>query len=179
MIYQLSSSYYVRTLQESDVEGPYASWFEDQEVCRYNGHGKFFKPISSIREFAAQANSERQIVWAVCHSQDGHIGNISLQDISFIDRTAEFAILMGDKRHWGKGVARLAGRALFDHGFRKLNLERIYCGTADSNSGMKNLALALGMTHEGTRRSHLYLEGSRVDIVEYGILKNEHTAQEY
>lgn len=175
MIYQLDRSYYVRPLRESDVEEPYPSWFEDQDVCRFNGHGKFFKSEAAIREFAAKANNERQIVWAICHSEDGHIGNNSLQNISFIDRTAEFAILMGDPRRWGKGVARLAGKALLYHGFSKLNLEKIYCGTADTNDGMKKLAVALGMFQEGTRRAHIYLEGERVDIVEYGILKSEYS----
>ncbi|QJD72162.1 GNAT family N-acetyltransferase [Marinobacterium sp. LSUCC0821] len=175
MIYKLNHSYYVRPFRESDVEGPYLSWFEDQDVCKFNGHGKFFKSEASMRKFAAEANNDRQLVWAICHVDDGHIGNISLQNISFIDRTAEFAILMGDQRHWGKGVARLAGKVLLYHGFFKLNLERVYCGTAATNEGMKKLAVQLGMAHEGTRRAHLYLEGERVDIVEYGILKSEYS----
>lgn len=176
MIHQLDKDYYVRLLRESDVDGPYPTWFEDQEVCRYNRHGKFFKTAARIRKYAAKANSERQVTWAVCHSEDGHIGNVSLQDISQVDRTAEFAILMGDKRHWGKGVASLAAKALLYHAFNKLNLERVYCGTADTNWAMKGLAGALGMIQEGTRRSQLYLEGRRVDLVEFGILKEEYLA---
>ena len=115
---------------------------------------------------------------AICHSADGHIGNISLQDISWINRCAEFAILLGDKRHWGKGVGVLAGRSVLLHGFQKLDLERIYCGTAATNAGMNALALALGMTLEGARRKHLFLEGERVDLLEYGILKSEFNQSE-
>lgn len=171
MIYELSKEYFVRPLAEADLEGVYPRWFEDQEVCRYNSHGKFFKTRTYFKEYLSELNRQDRVVWAICHIEDGHIGNVSLQDISFVNRTAEFAILIGDKKHWGKGLGLLVGRKLLEHGFMKLNLERIYCGTAATNEGMKKLAIGMGMTHEGTRRLHLYLEGSRVDVLEYGILR--------
>lgn len=173
MIYELNKNYFVRALTEEDLNGPYPAWFEDQEVCRYNSHGKFFRTKNYFREYLAALDREDRVVWAICHKKDGHIGNISLQQISVINRTAEFAIVLGDRRHWDKGVGRMAGLALLRHAFEKLNLERIYCGTAATNEGMKRLAVALGMTHEGTRRWHLFLEGSRVDVLEYGILREE------
>jgi RimJ/RimL family protein N-acetyltransferase len=173
MIYQLNEAYFVRPLAESDVEGPYPSWFEDPAVCQYNSHGKFFKTKSYFKDYIHAINNEDRIVWAICHHESGHVGNISLQDISFINRTAEFAILIGDKLHWRKGLGLLAGERLLAHGFNQLNLERIYCGTAATNEGMINLARALGMVLEGTRRQHLFLEGRRVDLLEYGILSSE------
>lgn len=173
MIYELNKEYFVRALQEGDLAGPYPSWFEDQEVCRYNSHGKFAKTADYFRSFYATLNEENQILWAICHTTDGHIGNISLQGMSLINRNAEFAVLMGDRRHWHKGVAFEAGKKLLNHGFCKLNLERIYCGTAVTNLGMKKLAERLGMIQEGRRRNHLYLDGEWVDVIEYGILKNE------
>ena len=177
MIYQLTPEYFVRPLSEADLSGPYRSWFEDQEVCRFNSHGKFFKTEASFRAYVAALDQDDRAVWAVCHTGDGHIGNISLQNLSRINRTAEFAIIMGDKRHWRRGVSLLAGRALLQHGFDKLNLSRIYCGTAAVNEGMKRLAIGLGMTLEGTRRQHLFVEGAYVDMLEYGILRDEFTAR--
>lgn len=173
MIYSLNDNYYVRSLREEDLDGAYPSWFEDQEVCRFNSHGKFFKNRKYFEDYVEMLNSADRIVWAICHQADGHIGNISLQEISFVDRAAEFAILLGDKRHWGKGVGLVAGKRLFSHGFDKLNLERIYCGTAATNVAMRKLALSIGMQMEGTRRQHFFLDGERVDMIEYGILRSE------
>lgn len=173
MICRLNDDYYVRPLALEDVAGPYPGWFEDQEVCRYNSHGKFFGSKESFRSYVTRANDERSVVWAICHGSDGHVGNISLQAMSFINRTAEFAIILGDKRHWGVGLGRLAGLALLDHGFNKLNLERVYCGTAATNRGMIKLAAALGMRHEGISRGHLFLEGVRVDLHWFGVLRDE------
>lgn len=173
MIYQLNSEYYVRALRAEDLDGPYPAWFEDQEVCRFNSHGKFFKSASWFRDYLASLDREDRVVWAVCHVTDGHIGNVSLQSMSFINRTAELAILMGDRRHWRKGVSTLASRQLLEHGFLKLNLHRIYCGTAASNVGMRRLAAAMGMTHEGTLRSHVYLDGKWEDVLQFGVLRSE------
>jgi [ribosomal protein S5]-alanine N-acetyltransferase len=174
MIYRLSDDYHVRGLRESDLDGPYPSWFDDQEVCRFNSHGKFARTEAWFRDYLRSLDAGHAIVWAICHERDGHIGNISLQELSLINRTAELAILLGDRRHWGRGVGKLAGAKLVEHGFRKVNLNRIYCGMAASNEGMKALAVALGMKQEGVRRSHLFLEGEWVDVVDYGILASEY-----
>ncbi len=173
MIHRLGNSYYVRALRESDLSGPYPSWFEDQDVSRYNSHGKFFHTEDYFRRYYQSLDSGNQIVWAICDDTDGHIGNVSLQNISTVNRNAEFAILLGNKAHWGKGVGKLAGRKIIAHGFDKLNLERIYCGTAATNIGMQHLASALGMAEEGRRRSHLWLEGTWVDVLEYGLMRTE------
>lgn len=180
MIYRLSPSLYVRPLRESDLDGPYPSWFEDQEVTRFNSHGKFFHTRAYFQAFYQSLDSASQIVWAICDDTDGHIGNVSLQAISAIDRHAEFAILLGDRRYWGRGVGKLAGAQLLRHGFDKLNLHRIHCGTAATNTGMQHLALALGMVEEGRRRQQLWLEGQWVDVVEYGMTRSDwlaHTEQ--
>lgn len=176
MICKLSNAYFVRALVENDVDGAYPTWFQDAEVCQHNSHGKFLKTKDYFNAYIQASNQEDRVVWAICHIEDGHVGNVSLQEISFINRTAEFAILLGDKRHWGKGLGLLVGKALLLHGFNKLNLERIYCGTAATNQGMIKLACTLGMTLEGTMRQHLFLDGERVDSVFYGVLREEFKA---
>lgn len=175
MIYQFEQSYFVRPLEMADIDGPYPGWFQDDEVCRYNRHSKFPKSRAWFESYVRAANQDDRVVWAICHKEDGHIGNITLENISVVNRSAEFAIILGDKRHWGKGIGLLAGKALVRHGFEKINLHRIYCGTAASNEGMKKLALALDMSQEGIRRQHLFLEGEWVDMIEYGVLRDEFT----
>lgn len=179
MIYQLGSEYYVRPLKASDLEGTYTSWFEDQEVTRFNSHGKFFKNHEYFRNYYLNLNGEDKVVWAICHNKDGHIGNISLQSISSINRNAELAIIIGDKRHWGKHLGIKAGEALLYHGFLKLNLEKIYCGTAADNAGMRKMAEKLGMQLEGTRKKHLFLNGNWTDLLEYGILRKEYVIPDH
>ena len=173
---KLNDFYFVRGLQEVDADGAYPLWFEDQDVCAYNSHGKYFRTKEYFRHFIRNLNSEKMLVWAICHVQDGHIGNVALQNISHINRNAEFAIILGDCRHWGKGVGRVASKAIIEHGFKKLNLRKIYCATAATNAGMRKLAANLGMNEEGVQKEHLFLSGEWVDLIIYGIanIKYEH-----
>ena len=114
-------------------------------------------------------------VFAICYSEnDAHIGNICLQNINLIDRSAEYAVVLGEKDYWGKGVAKEASDLVLKHGFMTLNLHRIYCGTSADNVGMQRLAVYMGMREEGRRREALFKEGRYVDVLEYGVLFAEY-----
>jgi [ribosomal protein S5]-alanine N-acetyltransferase len=173
MIYRLSNKYFVRALTLDDLSGSYKSWFQDQEVCRFNSHGKFFKTDQWFLDYYNTLNGSDRLVWAICEIEEGHIGNISLSNISFINRNAELSIILGNKKHWGKSVGYDASKTIINHGFLKLNLKKIYLGAASRNQSMVALARKLGMTEEGTRRNHLYLNGAWEDQVEFGLLADE------
>lgn len=161
---------YLRPLMPSDVEGPYGDWFSDEEVCRYNSHHRFPVDKEALIEYIQHSNrtKERLVLGVFQKEGEKHIGNISLQCIDFLSRSAEFAILIGDKEVWGQGFSKEAGKALIDHGIQALNLRRIYCGVHEENEGMKALALALGMVEEGRRREAVFKNGKYSDFLEYG-----------
>lgn len=169
------STFYLRGLDERDLAGPYPSWFNDPEVCRFNSHGRSPATLPQMEAYVRKVqNSATDLVLAiVLKVGERHIGNISLQKISWVDRSAEYAIVMGDKDSWGKGIAKEASLLLLQHGFRTLNLHRIYCGTSEKNLPMQKLAAAMGMKAEGRRRQALFKEGNFQDILEYGILQEE------
>ena len=103
-----------------------------------------------------------------------HIGNVSLQNISYIDRSAELAIIVGDKKYWGKGIGLETWKLMMNYGFRVLNLHRLYCGCANKNLGMRRIAKKSGMKPEGRRRDAFFKNGEYDDILEFGILDTEY-----
>jgi len=184
--------FYVRPLNEQDLAGNYRSWFHDQEVTKHNSHGLFPYTKTAMKQFFEQLESGPNIVWAVMiprdsllkkddcqtgYCRDGmgdiHIGNVTLQSINWINRSAEFACVFGEKEYWGKGYGTEAAALIYDHGFKKLNLHRIWTGTADTNEGMKGIARKLGMIEEGRFRNGTFLNGKYEDVVAYGILDFE------
>jgi [ribosomal protein S5]-alanine N-acetyltransferase len=166
---------YLRALMESDADGPYAAWFNDPEVCQGNSHHVFPYTKEAALGYIRHAKETRTelILAIVLKDSHRHIGNIALQGIHQLYRSAEFSILIGDKETWSKGFGKEAALLLLAHGFDTLNLNRISCGTFAGNAGMRKLAEGLGMKKEGERREAAWKNGKFVDVVEYGILRSE------
>jgi RimJ/RimL family protein N-acetyltransferase len=168
----------LRALVEADADGPYPGWLNDAETCRGNSHHVRPYSADAARRYVREvADAPDQLVLAIERREDGrHIGNVALQRIHPLHRSAELAILIGERDAWGQGYATEAARLLCDHGFDALNLHRIGCGTYGANAAMRRLAERLGMREEGVRRQAAYKNGAYVDIVEYGALREEYLA---
>ncbi|MEW6445846.1 MAG: GNAT family N-acetyltransferase [Pseudomonadota bacterium] len=166
---------YLRGLVESDASGPYPTWLNDREINAGNSHGAFPYATSAALDYIRQSQTRRDalILAIVLNEGDRHIGNISLQAIHPVYRSAELALLIGERDCWGKGYGREAASLICRHGFETLNLHRIHCGTFAHNNGMQSIAKALGMRQEGVRRQAAYKDGHYVDVIEYGLLRDE------
>ena len=171
-IFITGQTVYLRALTLQDVEGNYRFWLNDEEVIKFNSHGRYPQTPEKLTHYVStvQASNSDLVLAVVDKTTDKHIGNISLQSINWIDRQAEIAFLLGDRDYWNKGIMYEAGQLLIQHGFKTLNLHRIHCGTSSDNEGMQKLALKLGMTQEGVRKEAIYKNGSYKDIIEYGLI---------
>lgn len=160
---------------EADADGAYPGWLNDAEVCRGNSHHVFPYTREGALAYIRQAAQTRDSLILAVILRDGHrhIGNIALQDIHPLNRSAELAILIGERDVWGSGFAHEAAELIVAHGFTELNLERIECGTFSGNTAMQKLALRLGMKEEGRRRRAAYKNGRYQDVVEFGLLRAE------
>ncbi|MBF0164651.1 MAG: GNAT family N-acetyltransferase [Magnetococcales bacterium] len=170
---------YLRPLQDADADGPYPHWLNDAETCAGNSHHCFpYAREQALNYIRMSRDSRDQLVLAII-LLDGerHVGNVALQSLSFVHRSAEFSILIGDGVARGRGVGIEAGRLLVRHGFEALNLHRIGCGTFSNNTAMLALAKRLGMREEGMRREAVFKQGRWLDVVEFGLLRAEFLAQ--
>ena len=188
-----TDKFYLRPFTESDITNRYLAWFMDQEVTKYTSHGLFKYTKEQTIEFLENADKNNDVIWAIIikglefeivssypgtknyreKASDIHVGNIALQNINWINRTAEFAGIIGEKEYWGKGIGTEAVRLLFAHGFDKLNLNKIYLGTAEHNKGMITIALKLGMKQEGILKNHVFLNGDYCNIYQFGIMRDK------
>lgn len=113
----------IRPLLESDA---YTSvkWRNDPEVFKYTGNTYSRKitinnELEWIRKVISNPNDFRCAILA-----DGiYVGNIYLTDIN--DGEAEYHIFIGERSHWGKGIARLASEKIIEYGFTQLHLNCI------------------------------------------------------
>lgn len=166
-----------------ETNSQYLKWFYDSEVTRFNSHGLFPYGKDKMEKYLDMCESGKEdIVWGIVYkvpiaSINGekiipylkHIGNVSLQRINWIYRSAEFAIVIGEKDYWNQGIAVEALTQLLNHGFNKLNLHRIWTGTASVNYGMRRTAEKLGMKEEGQFIDGMFLHGKYYNVVCYSI----------
>jgi ribosomal-protein-alanine N-acetyltransferase len=162
----------LRPLVAGDADGPYPGWFNDAEVCRWNGHHvrPYTRALALDYIAATQAGPDLVLAIAV---EDRHVGNVALQEHSALHRSADLAIVVGDRSVWGTGVGLAAARLIAGHGFDALGLHRITAATFAENAAMRRLAEKLGMTEEGVRRAARFKHGAHHDVVEYGLLASE------
>lgn len=163
----------LRRIEQSDDLTNYHKWFNDQDINEFNSHAIYPMTLQAIHEYLRGIDKSNLHLSIFLKSENQHIGNISLQSIDYINRSAELAILMGEKSFWGKGYSTVACKLLMMHGFEKMNLNRIYCGTSELNTGMQKLALKVGMKLEGRRLDAIFYKNEYVDLLEYGILKHD------
>jgi len=164
-------SFNPEALKRFEIKSNYMGWFGDQEVTKYNSHGLFPQSKSEYEVFFKKLDNNELICLAIIDRiKNIHVGNVSLQGFNWISRSAELAIVIGEKDYWGKGWGTTALRCLMYHGFMKMNLWRQWTGTSAVNKGMRKIAGKLGMENEGIFKDGMYLNGEYTDIYEYGIL---------
>lgn len=166
---------YLRPIEYEDLDGNYVQWLNDSEVCKHSRNHIFPYIKEEARDYIKKVYSSEEVLFlaVALKENDLHIGNIALQDINLINRSANFTILLGEKSCWGKGYAKEASVLLVQHGFTALGLYRIYCGTSSKNIPMQKLAYFLGMVEEGCFRKAFYKDGEMVDWLMYGVLREE------
>jgi len=162
----------LRPLQDDDAAGPYPAWFNDAQTCSGNSHHVYpYSKSEAIEYIRAVRNDKSRLVLAITMKSDKrHIGNVSLQRIDLLSRSAELAIVVGDKACRGEGIGEEACRSIVNHGVRALNLRRIFFGTFASNNGMIGIGRKLGFEQEGLLRQAAFKDGAYVDVILFGLL---------
>jgi RimJ/RimL family protein N-acetyltransferase len=101
------------------------------------------------------------------------IGNSSFFDFDWVARSAEVGIMIGDKTVWNQGYGSEVMTVLLRHGFRTLNLNRIYLRVYAENKRAIRAYEKVGFVHEGRMRQAVYKQGSYSDILYMSVLREE------
>ncbi|MEE2779909.1 MAG: GNAT family N-acetyltransferase [Myxococcota bacterium] len=112
------------------------------------------------------------VTWAITLRDGGELaGAMSLFNMK-AGHKAELGFWIG-RPFWGDGYCTEAAQAVVEHAFGSLGLTRIHAVHMSKNPASGRVMQKLGMTYEGTRRSHLRARGQLHDVVQYGLLKED------
>ncbi len=167
---------YLRTLEPTDLEGPYLDWLNDYEITRFLETGSTPTSRESLHQYFdhVAGHPDNVLLAIVDKATDVHIGNIKLGPIHRLHRRADLGILIGAKEFWGRGYAREAVELVLAYGFERLNLHKISLGVYADHSAAVALYEHAGFTVEGTLREHLFRDGAFRDKFVMAIRRSEY-----
>lgn len=129
----MSTPIYLRPLKIEDAEISY-KWRNDPQVWTYTG----FVPTQEItaeieKSWLANAlQKDQEKRFAVCIQETNeYVGNVQLIHIK--DNTAEFAVFLGEKKYWGKGIGNEATKLMLDIAFNEFKLSSVYLNVHPDN----------------------------------------------
>jgi RimJ/RimL family protein N-acetyltransferase len=158
-----------KTFSNWDRDSEFRRLLDDEPPCLWSA-----KKIKEWFEKDSEERDEKGFQFLIRTLQDDClIGFVGLWDIEWSHGEAEVGIGIGERVSWGKGYGTDAMRVILRYGFTELNLKRITLGVFDYNARAIRSYEKVGFTLEGRMRKAIYRDGSRVDIVYMGILREE------
>jgi len=104
----------------------------------------------------------------------GIIGHVGLYKIDHRIRSAEFAILIGNREFWGRGLGKTATLFALEFAFLQLNLNRVSLQVLADNKKAISLYQKVGFSQEGILREAQFKYGKYLDVIEMSILRVEY-----
>jgi [ribosomal protein S5]-alanine N-acetyltransferase len=116
-----------------------------------------------------------QVTLAITLKDGGDlIGAVGLV-VSAEHRRAEIGYWVGVE-HWGRGYCTEAARAMIDHAFDQLELNRVFAHHFTRNPASGRVMVKAGLRPEGNLRQHIVKWGVSEDLAVYGLLRSEWAA---
>lgn len=167
----------LRAIEREDIPR-YVGWFNDPEVTAglamflplsLADETRWFENLSNRgvpeRPLAVDAKTD-EATWK-------HIGGVGFDHIDWINRVAEFGIVIGDKPFWNQGYGSEATRLMLKYAFETLNLNRVWLNVYETNTRALRAYKKVGFTEEGLMREAIYRNGCYINVLLMSVLRSE------
>ena len=166
---------YLRALEAEDYKTT-ITWRQDEETWSLLGSTRYFVSSEYEKKWIESAIFDtNNIKLAICETESNcHIGNIYINNINKIHRTAEIGILIGNKEYRKKGFGSEAIKQILNYSFNELGLHRLQAVILEENIASKKTFQKIGFSEEGIMRHSLYKNGSYKNQIIMSILSSEY-----
>jgi RimJ/RimL family protein N-acetyltransferase len=165
----------LRALTISDIDKT-LNWHNQEEISElYSGH-PFPVNIEMERKWYEKiltSNFPVTVFGIEEIEKNCLIGITVLKDINLINRSAEFAVYIGDKEYRGKGLSKEASFLTLTFAFNNLGLNRIFLKVLEENEVAIKLYRSVGFIEEGKLRKSVFKNNQFKNEIVMGILKEE------
>ena len=149
-------------------------WINDPEVNRYFRFDVSNYDIDQAINFIKKSwKLQESIHLAVVDDLDEYLGTISLKNIDYDNKNAEYAISLRRKAG-GTDAAKKATDIILYIAFLILGLNKVYFNVIKSNNRAISFYKKYGFQFEGEFRNHIIINGEYQDLELYGIFKSKY-----
>ena len=165
----------LRNISLTDCSEKYVNWLNNKEINEYLESRLTVQTEESVRQFVSNIiESDDTYLFAILSKENNeHIGNIKVGPINFNYKHTFIGYLIGDKEHWGKGIASEAVYLAVKFCHNILKLHKINAGIIAENIGSIRVLEKLGFKMEGCIRDDVFINGKYSDVYKYGLLETE------
>ncbi len=162
----------LRYLELKDAPGM-LEWMHDVTINKnfrtdFSGYN-----LEKAEAFISNSWTEQDKHFACTDDFDEYLGTVSLKNIDWNSRNAEYAISFRKKAH-GTGASHFATNEILKIAFYKLNLEKVYLNVIGKNSRAISFYEKYGFTLEGRFKKHILINGVLEDLLWFGIFKDDY-----
>jgi [ribosomal protein S5]-alanine N-acetyltransferase len=173
MIHQVNGVV-LRRPEPADLDALYRQKNDPEVAVHLGGFSTGYTRSGLVEWMEFHRKKSDEVLWVIADAEtDACLGHVGLYRIDHRIRSAEFAIMIGAKDRWGKGLGKSVSRYMVDYGFRELNLNRIELTALAGNLRAISLYESLGFLREGMMRQAQFKDGVYQDVVMMSILRGD------
>ena len=137
------------------------TWIHDQEVTEFMESGTFTEDEDGLMDYINRVSADGLFLRICCNSGSSsvYIGNITLTQTSWINRTACIGIMIGNTNFWGKGYGTEAVNLLCEHAFSRMGLRKLWLGVNAEHKGAIRCYEKAGFITEARLKAELFRNG--------------------
>lgn len=164
---------YLSPMREEDAP-IYVKWLNDKNISENIGLDSKVITLAFEKKWISD-NLDGYIFAIVLKETDELIGNISLNDVDLIHRSASLGIFIGEENNRGCGYGKEAIKLILDYGFNNLNLNNIMLRVYSFNKRAIKVYESLGFKTFGIRHKSHYFKGKFYDEIHMEVLKEQYS----
>jgi RimJ/RimL family protein N-acetyltransferase len=162
----------LRKPEPGDADALYALKNDPAVASLLGGFSTGYSHDDIARWIDRHSKATDEAMFIVADEHDRCVGHVALYKIDHRVRSAELGIALATSVS-GKGLGRACTRFALEYAFDPLNLHRVYLEVLATNERAVGLYRSLGFTEEGRLRDAQWRNGRYVDVLLFGILRDE------
>jgi [ribosomal protein S5]-alanine N-acetyltransferase len=171
-----TENYSLRPLLVEDASECYLSWLKDKEISRTLDADGDALTLESLAQYIESHDNKTSFLLGIFTKDGKHIGTHSFRHYPR-HKLATVGVMIGDRDFWGKAVPLETRSRVLDWAFDVLDCNKVEAGCYSINLPSIYNFKRQHWRMEGVRKSHRVVDGKPVDMILFGMLREEWNVQ--